>query len=106
MRNYYQSQINKLDTSLIEMGSLLESAIENAMIALKNGDRQAVRDAKAIEREIDQKEKELETMCLKLILHQQPVARDFHLISAALKLITDMERIGDQIGRASCRERV
>lgn len=96
MRNYYQSQLNKLDTTLIEMGSLLETAIGNALKSLKESSPEILTEAKAVEQEIDQKEKELENMCLKLILHQQPVARDFHLISSALKMITDMERIGDQ----------
>src|SRR5574344_573834 len=96
MRNFYQSQLNKLDTSITEMGGLLESAINNALLSLKQNDPAIIKEAQALENETDQREKELESMCLKLILRQQPVAKDFHLISSALKMITDMERIGDQ----------
>lgn len=96
MRDYYQQQLKELNNDLIEMGSLLEGAIKSALLTLESSDKSAIAKTKDYEKEIDQMEKELESRCLKLILHQQPVARDFHLISAALKMITDMERIGDQ----------
>ncbi len=78
------------------MGSLIEQAIESASQALTRQDTGAAEKAIACEKEIDRKERDIESLCLKLLLQQQPVARDLRLISAALKMITDMERIGDQ----------
>jgi phosphate transport system protein len=78
------------------MGSLCENAIAMSVKALLDGDMELARGVKAVEIEIDQKEHEIEAICLKLLLHQQPVARDLRQISAALKMITDMERIGHQ----------
>ena len=77
------------------MGALCEEAISLAAAALAEGDGREAGVA-ALDREIDQKERDIETLCLKLLLQQQPVARDLRQISAALKMITDMERIGDQ----------
>ena len=96
MRNKFDEQLSLLNTELIEMGALIENAIESASMALM---RQSVEEAKkaiAFDQEIDQKERDIEALCLKLLLQQQPVAKDLRLISAALKMITDMERIGDQ----------
>ena len=78
------------------MGALCENAIACAVKALENNDRGLAEDAMKAEREIDQKERDIEGLCLKLLLQQQPVAKDLRLISSALKMITDMERIGDQ----------
>ena len=85
-----------LNKELLEMGALIEHAIESASKALINQDIDSAKKAIEFDREVDQKEKDIESLCLKLLLQQQPVARDLRQISAALKMITDMERIGDQ----------
>ena len=96
MRNRFDMQLDQLSELLISMGNLCEKAITNATEALKNGDLELARLVIKEDEEIDQIEKEIESLCLKLLLQQQPVARDLRQISAALKMITDMERIGDQ----------
>ena len=96
MRNKFDEQLDKLNTGLIEMGALIEHAIESASTALVRQDTAQAGRAIAFDREVDQKERDIESLCLKLLLQQQPVARDLRLISSALKMITDMERIGDQ----------
>jgi len=96
MRNTFDAQLNKLNDMLIEMGAQIETAISMTVKALQEQDVPLARQAVAFDDEIDQKEKDIEALCLKLLLQQQPVARDLRLISAALKMITDMERIGDQ----------
>ncbi len=95
MRDYFQLQIDAIDKSLIEMGLQLENAINNAILTLTTQDEKLLVEAKQIELDINKMEKELEGLCLNVILRQQPVASDFHLVSAVLKMITDMERIGD-----------
>ena len=96
MRNKFDEQLERLHVELIQMGALCEEAISAAAAALLKGDRELARTAIEAEREIDQKERDVESMCLKLLLQQQPVARDLRVISAALKMISDLERIGDQ----------
>lgn len=96
MRNQFEAQLQLLNTQLIEMGALIESAIASAVKALVHKDGDEARQAILFDSEVDDKEKEIESLCLKLLLQQQPVAKDLRLISAALKMITDMERIGDQ----------
>lgn len=96
MRNRFDTQLEELNTELIRMGSLIEAAIANAVKALIDQDRSQAKKAIQEDLEVDQKEQEIEDLCIKLLLQQQPVARDLRLISAALKMITDMERIGDQ----------
>ncbi|MDD4715698.1 MAG: phosphate signaling complex protein PhoU [Oscillospiraceae bacterium] len=96
MRTKFDEQLEFLNTELIQMGALCENAIASAAKALLEGDDELATAAIALEGEIDQKEREIETLCLKLLLQQQPVARDLRTISSALKMITDMERIGDQ----------
>lgn len=96
MRNHLDEQLDLLHTHMLEMGALIERAIEEATQALIRQDVEAARAAIAADSEVDQKEREIEAMCLKLLLQHQPVAKDLRLISAALKMITDMERIGDQ----------
>ena len=96
MRNQFEEQLNLLNMELLEMGALIEHAIESACHALINRDVEAANKAIIFDKEVDLKEREIETLCLKLLLQQQPVARDLRQISAALKMITDMERIGDQ----------
>lgn len=96
MRAKFDSQLDKLHTDLIEMGSLCEQAISFAIAALIQNDVKLAHNAIEIEKNIDDKEREIEGFCLKLLLQQQPVAKDLRQISSALKMITDMERIGDQ----------
>lgn len=96
MRNRFDEQLELLNNSLISMGALCETAIADTIRALLTHDLRLAEEVIATDKEIDQKEKEIEALCLKLILHQQPVARDLRQISAALKMITDLERIGDQ----------
>ena len=95
MRNRFDRQLEQLNNELINMGSLIEEAIEMAITALIKQDVKKARDVVEFDEEIDEKEREIESLCLKLLLQQQPVARDLRQISAALKMITDMERIGD-----------
>ena len=96
MRNKFEEQLEKLHVEMIQMGALCEDAISAAAEALIHSDAALAAAAEEAEREIDQKEREVETLCLKLLLQQQPVARDLREISAALKMISDLERIGDQ----------
>ena len=95
MRNRFEKQLDQLNNELIEMGSLIEQAIAMAINALVNKDVEKAEQAIAFDEEINRQEKEIESLCLKLLLQQQPVAKDLRLISSALKMITDMERIGD-----------
>ena len=96
MRSRFDEQLALLNRELIEMGSLCEEVIALASRALTEGDRELATKVAPLDEEIDQKERTIESLCLKLLLQQQPVARDLRQISAALKMITDMERIGDQ----------
>ncbi|MCL2634324.1 MAG: phosphate signaling complex protein PhoU [Oscillospiraceae bacterium] len=96
MRNKFEQQLTLLNNMLIEMGGLIETSIALAIQAMKEQNSEAADRAVEYDREIDQMERDIEELCLKLLLQQQPVARDLRLISAALKMITDMERIGDQ----------
>jgi phosphate transport system protein len=96
MRSQYEQQLTRLNNELISMGALCENAIALAAKALIEGDLDLAKEAVAIDQEIDRKERDIESLCLKLLLQQQPVARDLRQISSALKMITDMERIGDQ----------
>ena len=96
MRNRFDEQLFALNREIIEMGALCEEAIASAAKALTIGDVELAANVKKNSSSIDQMERDIESRCMKLLLHQQPVARDLRLISAALKMITDMERIGDQ----------
>lgn len=96
MRNKFEEQLEKLHVEMIQMGALCEDAISAAAEALIHSDAALAAAAEEAEREIDQKEREVENLCLKLLLQQQPVARDLREISSALKMISDLERIGDQ----------
>ena len=96
MRERFQQQLQQLNEDLIDMGALCKEAVADAMTALLNSDKQARQKAFLTEYEIDNKEREIESLCMKLLLQQQPVAKDLRNISAALKMISDMERIGDQ----------
>ncbi len=96
MRSKFDEQLALLNKEMIEMGALCEEAIAMTAKALSEGDLSLAAKVAPISSEIDHKERDIESRCLKLLLQQQPVARDLRQISAALKMITDMERIGDQ----------
>jgi len=95
MRSKFDEQLAKLNDMLIEMGAMIEKAINLAINAFDKQNAELANQAITFDSEIDHMEKAIETLCLKLLLQQQPVASDLRLISAALKMITDMERIGD-----------
>ena len=95
-RTRFDEQLEELHVELIKMGNLSEEAISNSAQALEKNEEKTKERVFALETEIDQMEREVETHCMRLLLHQQPVARDLRAISAALKMISDMERIGDQ----------
>lgn len=96
MRARFDEQLALLNREMIAMGALCEEMIALAAKALLSGDTKMAEAVHPLDGEIDQKERDIESLCLKLLLQQQPVARDLRQISAALKMITDMERIGDQ----------
>ncbi len=96
MRNRFDEQLCLLNKELLEMGALIERSIKNATKALLKQDVETAKAAIGFDKEVDQKERDIEALCIKLLLQQQPVAGDLRLISAAMKMITDMERIGDQ----------
>ena len=96
MRKHFDEQIARLGEEMIAMGAMVEHTIEDACEALRLGDVVRARRIMEGDREVDRKEREIEALCLHLLLQQQPVARDLRQISSALKMITDMERIGDQ----------
>lgn len=96
MRSRFDEQLATLNKELIQMGAMCEEAIALASKALTTGDEKLTDRVIALDGEINRMERTIETLCLKLLLQQQPVARDLRKISAALKMITDMERIGTQ----------
>ena len=96
MRNRFDKELDLLNNELIEMGSLVERAIENAVKTLITKDIEIAKKVIESDDEIDTMEKAIENRCFKMLLQQQPVAGDLRLISSALKMITDIERIGDQ----------
>ncbi len=95
MRNRFDKELENLNLELIKMGGLIEESIETSAKALIDKDIEMVKRVNELEIEIDEMEKTIESHCLKLLLQQQPVASDLRIISTALKMITDMERIGD-----------
>ena len=95
MRNRFDRQLEELNNEMIQMGTLIEQAIADAVDALVNQNVEMARTAIEEDDTIDSLERSIEHLCLKLLLQQQPVAKDLRQISAALKMITDMERIGD-----------
>jgi phosphate transport system protein len=96
MRAHFEEQLGMLNHELVEMGALCVTGIEACTRAVMDSSAEQREEAVAIERDIDQKERLIESLCIRLLLQQQPVARDLRLISAAMKMISDMERIGDQ----------
>lgn len=95
MRNRFDRQLKELNEELVEMGTRIEKAIEDAVNAMVRQDVEKAKEIVAMDEEVDQMQREIEGLCYKLLLQQQPVARDLRLISAAMKMVTDMERIGD-----------
>ena len=96
MSNLIDNEINALHKEVIRMGTLCEDAINNATTALLENDKNSAEVAIRLEEEINEKEREIEDLCLTFLLKQHPVARDLRKISATLKMLTDLERIGDQ----------
>lgn len=96
MRVNFEMALEDLNVELIKMGATVEDAIRSAVTALKNKDISLAKEIIETDRKIDDMEKDIESKCLSLILKQQPVARDLRVVSTALKMVTDMERIGDQ----------
>ena len=96
MRDFFQEQLNELNRELTRMGASCEEIIALASDALTDWDDALVKKVNIIGTQIDESERTIESICLKLLLRQQPVARDLRQLSAAMKMITDMERIGDQ----------
>lgn len=96
MRNKFDSELAELNNSLTLMGALCENAISMAVKAFTESDNASAKIAIEAEKQIDVKEREIENQCFRLLLQQQPVAKDLRIVSSALKMITDIERIGDQ----------
>ena len=96
MRNRFDEQLNNLNNELITMGALCEDAISSAVKLLVDNDVKMKETVYEADKQIDQKERDIENLCMKLLMQQQPVASDLRTISSALKMISDMERIGDQ----------
>lgn len=96
MRNKFDEQLDQLNKELITMGALCEDAISCAVKCLMENNTEMAEECIRADSQIDQKESDIETLCMKLLLRQQPVARDLKTISSALKMISDMERVGDQ----------
>ena len=95
MRDKYQEDLEKLNANILKMGKMIEIAIESTVIALMGRDIQAASTVSENDEAIDNMEREIEALCMNLLLQQQPVATDLRVITAALKMVTDMERIGD-----------
>ena len=98
MRGKFEKQLSRLNEELIHMGSMMEQAIEMAISALVKQDREKAEKTVLYADEIERKEKEIENMCFQILLSQQPVAGDLRRVSSAMKMVTDMKRIGDQAG--------
>ena len=96
MRDFFQEQLKQLNQELIQMGAACEDIIELASRSLTDYSEDLAKIVGSVGTQIDESERTIETICMKLLLRQQPVARDLRFISAAMKMITDMERIGDQ----------
>lgn len=95
MREKYEIQLAQLNSSVLSMGKMIEVAIESTVLALMGRDIEAAKTVHANDENVDNMEREIESLCMRLLLQQQPMATDLRFITAALKMITDMERIGD-----------
>lgn len=95
MREYYDLQLKDLNNQIIEMGGLVEKSVAYSAMTLVESDIEKIKKVSEYENAINRKEKDIESLCVNLIMHNQPVAKDLRFISAVLKLVTDLERIGD-----------
>ncbi|MDY4132830.1 phosphate signaling complex protein PhoU [Treponema sp.] len=98
MRERYEEELKKLNASIISMGKMIEIAIEGSVLALMGWDLASCDEIIKNDDAIDEMEKEIEQLCVRLLLQQQPLASDLRMVTAALKMVTDMERIGDHAG--------
>lgn len=96
MRLYFDSQLEELNRDMIEMGAMTEKIIESSVALILKKDKEAIEKVVEFSSEVYQKEKEIENLCIKLLLQQQPVAKDLRTISSILKMVTDIERISEQ----------
>ena len=96
MREYFDTELANLNNQLIGMGTLVESAIKNAVEIIANNSAELLDKAREQEELINTSERKIQNHCIRLLLHQAPVANDLREVSSALKMITDLERIGDQ----------
>ena len=95
MRDYYNRQLSELEKMMCDMGQMIETAIEDAMTALLEKDQEKAKEIIQNDEKVDHQQKKIEDLCMQLLLSQQPVATDLRQISSAIKMVTDMERIGD-----------
>lgn len=95
-RTYFDKELEALHIDVIKMGSMIEEAISNAIKGLISGDKNVCLQVVDGDKNVDEMEKQIETKCLRILWHDQPVAKDLRAVSTAIKMITDMERIGDQ----------
>ena len=95
MRDYYNKQLSELEKMMCDMGQMIETAIEDAMTALLEKDQEKAKEIIQNDEKVDHQQKKIEDLCMQLLLSQQPVATDLRQISSAIKMVTDMERIGD-----------
>lgn len=96
MRNTFNDQLAEMHSELQEMGGLCEEAIATSIRSLSDKDPELIKRTAKLEEKIDRAEKDIETLCLRMLLLQTPIASDLRHVSAAMKMVTDMERIGDQ----------
>ncbi len=96
MRSKFDNQLSKLNDRMISMGNMIERAIQDAIEAFFNQDTEKAKQIMQGDETVDQEQKNIENICFQLLIQQQPVARDLRTITAAMKMVTDMERIGDQ----------
>lgn len=96
MRSMFDQQLKTLNEEMLYMGGLCEDTIQQTIEALMSGDVKKARDLNNMMSQLTQQERSIENICLKLLMQQQPVARDLRTISSSLKMVTDMERIGIQ----------
>ena len=96
MRELYTQQLETMKTRLIQMGAMCEDAISCSVKGMLHGDAELLKKVESTEMDINQMEREIERLCMRLLLMQQPVASDLRSVSSALKIISDLERIGDQ----------
>ena len=95
MRSKFDEQLNTLNLEMINMGTMIEVNIQKAIDALVKSDIELAKEIMEKDVDIDQKQHDIERLCFNLLIQQQPVARDLRAITAAMKMVTDMERIGD-----------